>query len=154
MPNKKICTNFGKCALANSHEDFSNEKRSMTYCPLCDKKLSVVVAPSRDLAAKIVIDERSGIIVMGRDVRVATVGALDVFLKPLEDGSSALALFNRSSAPEDFLFNKLPSLGLGGRQHVRNLWKHADLADCTDELTGTVAGHGVLLLKLTKVPKR
>jgi phosphate transport system substrate-binding protein len=55
MPNKKICTNYGKCALANSHEDFSNEKRSMTYCPLCDKKLSVVVAPSRDLAAKIVL---------------------------------------------------------------------------------------------------
>jgi phosphate transport system substrate-binding protein len=55
MPNKKICTNYGKCALANSHEDFSNEKRSMTYCPLCDKKLSVVVAPSRDIAAKIVL---------------------------------------------------------------------------------------------------
>ncbi len=55
MPNRKICTNYGKCALANSHEDFSHEKRSMTYCPLCDKKLSVVVPPSRDLPAKIVL---------------------------------------------------------------------------------------------------
>jgi phosphate transport system substrate-binding protein len=55
MANKRICTNFGKCALANSHEDFSNEKRSLTYCPLCDKKLSVVVGPSRDIAAKIVL---------------------------------------------------------------------------------------------------
>lgn len=55
MPHKKICTNYGKCALANSHEDFSLEKRSMTYCPLCDKKLSVVIPPSRDLAAKIVL---------------------------------------------------------------------------------------------------
>jgi len=84
-------------------------------------------------------------------VRVATVGALDVFLKPLEDGSHALALFNRGSTAEDFLFNKLPSLGLGGRRHVRDLWKHADLPDCKNELTGTVPGHGVLLLKLTKV---
>jgi hypothetical protein len=52
---QKICTNFGKCALANSHEDFSHEKRSTTYCPLCDKKLSEVVTPSRDLASKVVL---------------------------------------------------------------------------------------------------
>ncbi len=54
MP-KKICTNYGKCALANAHEDFSHEKRSMTYCPLCDKRLSLVSPPSRDIAAKIVL---------------------------------------------------------------------------------------------------
>lgn len=54
MP-RKICTNYGKCVLANTHEDFSHEKRTMTYCPLCDKKLSIVVAPSRDIAAKIVL---------------------------------------------------------------------------------------------------
>lgn len=54
MP-KKICTNYGKCVLANTHEDFSHERRSMTYCPLCDKKLSEVVAPSRDIASKVVL---------------------------------------------------------------------------------------------------
>lgn len=52
---QKICTNYGKCALANSHEDFSHEKRSMTYCPLCDHKLSEVVTPSRDIASKVVL---------------------------------------------------------------------------------------------------
>ncbi len=54
MP-RKICTNYGKCALANSHEDFSHEKKSMTYCPLCDQKLSEVVPPRRDIASKIVL---------------------------------------------------------------------------------------------------
>jgi phosphate transport system substrate-binding protein len=54
MP-KKICTNYGKCVLANTREDFSHEKRSITYCPLCDKKLSEVVAPSRDIASKVVL---------------------------------------------------------------------------------------------------
>lgn len=54
MP-QKICTNYGKCALANNHEDFSHEKRSMTYCPLCDQKLSEVVIPSRDIPSKIVL---------------------------------------------------------------------------------------------------
>ncbi|MGD0939565.1 MAG: phosphate ABC transporter substrate-binding/OmpA family protein [Terracidiphilus sp.] len=53
--NKKICTNYGKCVLANTHEDFSHEKRSLTYCPLCDKKLSEVVTPSRDIVSKLVL---------------------------------------------------------------------------------------------------
>ena len=52
MP-QRICTNYGKCALAESHEDFSREKKSMTHCPLCDKKLSEVVPPSRRIAGKI-----------------------------------------------------------------------------------------------------
>ena len=43
----RICTNYGKCALAASHEDFAHEKRPMTHCPLCDKRLSDVVPPSR-----------------------------------------------------------------------------------------------------------
>jgi len=53
--HQKICTNYGKCVLANTHEDFSHERRSLTYCPLCDKKLSEVVAPSRDIASKVVL---------------------------------------------------------------------------------------------------
>lgn len=45
--HRRICTNYGKCALAESHEDFSREKKPMTHCPLCDKRLSEVVPPSR-----------------------------------------------------------------------------------------------------------
>jgi phosphate transport system substrate-binding protein len=39
---QRICTNYGKCALADTHEDFSLEKKVMTYCPLCDMALSEV----------------------------------------------------------------------------------------------------------------
>jgi len=63
MP-QKICTNYGKCVLANTHEDFSREKRSLTYCPLCDKKLSEVVVPSRDIASKIVLSIASVFILL------------------------------------------------------------------------------------------
>jgi phosphate transport system substrate-binding protein len=38
----KICTNYGKCALADSHEDFSLDKSVRNCCPLCDSALSVV----------------------------------------------------------------------------------------------------------------
>ena len=52
--HRRICTNYGKCALAESHEDFSHEKKPMIYCPLCDKKLSEVVPPSGSSASNIV----------------------------------------------------------------------------------------------------
>src|SRR6478609_7503940 len=47
-----------------------------------------------DLAAKIVIDERSGIIVMGRDVRVSTVAVVreGVSLQQLVDGLNSLGI--------------------------------------------------------------
>jgi alpha-galactosidase len=81
-------------------------------------------------------------------MRVATVGAIDVYLKPLEDGSHALAFFNRSAEKESFLLNKLKPLGLGGTRHVRDLWRQGELPDCNGELGGEVPGHGVLLLRL------
>ena len=80
--------------------------------------------------------------------RVATVGAIDVYLKLLEDGSHALAFFNRSAAAEKFVFNKFKAIGLDGEQHVRDLWGQRDLPDCHGKITGEVPGHGVLLLRL------
>lgn len=81
-------------------------------------------------------------------VRVATVGAVDVYLKPLEDGSHALAFFNRSAETESFTFNKLKPIGLGGNRRVRDLWRQRELSDCNGEISGEVPGHGVLLLRL------
>ena len=51
-------------------------------------------------------------------VGAATLGAVDVYLKDLEDGGKALGLFNRGRQAEDVAFNKLPRLGLSGR-HAR-----------------------------------
>jgi phosphate transport system substrate-binding protein len=39
---QKICTNFGKCDLADNHEDFSRDRSVRNCCPLCDGTLSVV----------------------------------------------------------------------------------------------------------------
>jgi len=84
--------------------------------------------------------------------RVATI---DVYQKALEDGSTALAFFNRSGVAETHLFNKLSRLGLPGAYHVRDLWRQTDLpnakGDAKGSLTVTVPAHGVLLLKLTPV---
>jgi alpha-galactosidase len=80
--------------------------------------------------------------------RVATVGPLDLYLKTLEDGSHALALFNRADIPESFIFNKLGPIGFNRTMHVRDLWNRRALPDAIGEITGEVPGHGVLLLRL------
>jgi len=87
---------------------------------------------------------------LGRQaVRAATVGAVDVYLKPLEDGAYALGFFNRSSAPESMRFKNLKSIGLPGCWRVRDLWKQADLAEVEEVIEATLPPHGVLLLRLS-----
>jgi len=87
--------------------------------------------------------------------RVATVGSVDVYLKPLEDGSKALGFFNRDSTEQQINFDKLKFIGCSTGQHVRDLWQQKDLADIknveTDKLTMVIHGHGVQLYKLTPI---
>jgi len=86
-------------------------------------------------------------------VRVATVGAVDIYLKELEDGSKALGFFNRDSTTQTINFNKFTYLGFNGRQHVRDLWRQQDLPDVVDlmknPLPVTIPAHGVQLYKFT-----
>ena len=86
-------------------------------------------------------------------VRVATVGAIDVYLKDLEDGGKALAFFNRGSVSESIDFNKLNFIGINGRQHVRDLWRQKNLPDMANDFGDTfkvaVAAHSVELYKFT-----
>ena len=87
--------------------------------------------------------------------RVATVGAVDVYLKDLEDGSKAVAFFNRSSAPVNIEFSKLDYIGIHGHQHVRDLWRQQDLPDIADTskelFKVNIAAHSVELYKFTAV---
>jgi len=80
---------------------------------------------------------------------VGTVGAVDVLRKDLEDGNLALGFFNRGDTPATIAYNKLEHVGAPGKQHVRDLWRQADLPDVTGEIKLTIAPHGVMLLKLT-----
>jgi alpha-galactosidase len=82
-------------------------------------------------------------------VRIAANGAVDIYLKDLEDGSKALGFFNRSRVEETVSFNKLGRHGMAGKQHVRDLWRQKDMDDVKDIIKTTVPPHGVVLLKLT-----
>ena len=88
---------------------------------------------------------------LGRQaVRVATMNAIDVYKKDLEDGSWALGFFNRGDTPQSASFDKLIRLGIRGRVHVRDLWRQANLPDANGNLPVSVPPHGVLLLKLSR----
>ena len=85
-------------------------------------------------------------------VRVATLGAVDVYMKSLEDGSKAVGFFNRDSVPQSIAFNKFGYLGIKKRQQVRDLWRQVNLPDYVKPpFKTTIPAHGVQLYKLTPV---
>jgi alpha-galactosidase len=80
-------------------------------------------------------------------VRVAKDGDLEVWSKPLADGSHAVGLFNRG-ADTAKVTAKWSDLGIKGTHTVRDLWKHSDLGKKTDEFEAMVPTHGVVLVRV------
>jgi alpha-galactosidase len=73
----------------------------------------------------------------------------DVWIRPLADGSHAVALFNRTweeiEIPADFA-----KLGLPSSCVVRDVWSQKDLGEFRDRFTASIPGHAALLYKLSK----
>jgi alpha-galactosidase len=78
--------------------------------------------------------------------RIATIGAIDVFKKPLEDGSVALGFFNRGDIAHTIPIN-FHHLGLEGRQLFRDLWRQKDIGTFDKMASVTVEPHNVVLYK-------
>ncbi len=79
--------------------------------------------------------------------RVAQEGPLEVWVKPLADGTKAVCLFNRgwSSMPVTAYFR---DIGIGEVAAVRDLWAHRDLGAFRDSFTAQVPMHGVVMVKM------
>jgi alpha-galactosidase len=81
--------------------------------------------------------------------RLSSDGWVDVWARPLDDGSMAVGLFNRS--PEAATMTvKFSDLGLSGSHAVRDLWQQRDLATARDQFSATVPRHGVVLVKIAR----
>jgi alpha-galactosidase len=76
-------------------------------------------------------------------------GPLEIWAKPLADGSYAVGLFNRgeSQLPITLTFQML---GFAGSAHLRDLWSHQDLPPQKDSYTAAVPKHGVVMLKVSR----
>ena len=79
--------------------------------------------------------------------KVFTNDSVDVYAKPLEDGSMAVGLFNRG-ADKAKITATWKDLGIKGKWKVRDLWRQKDLGVQTGKVEAEVASHGVVLVKL------
>ena len=74
-------------------------------------------------------------------------GGVEVWAKELEDGSKAVGLFNRKTTPMT-IAALWESLGIKGRQIVRDVWRQKDLGSFDGKFETTVAPHGVVLVRV------
>ena len=81
--------------------------------------------------------------------RVVDRDGISVWKKTLADGSIAIGIFNLDEDPRDISVT-WSDLGITGPQQVRDLWRQQDLGLTSDQVTRTVARHGVSLLRLSK----
>lgn len=76
-------------------------------------------------------------------------GPLEVWSRPLWDGTLAVALFNRSDQPAE-VTAQWADLGLHGPQPVRDLWRWQDLGTVDGFFRARVRPHGAVMLKIGK----
>ncbi len=76
-------------------------------------------------------------------------GPLEVWVKPLADGSHAVGLFNRSESATKMTLD-LNSVGAPASAKLRDLLDHKDLGTVQNSYSAEVPKHGVVLLKVSK----
>lgn len=72
-----------------------------------------------------------------------------VYVKDLEDGSKAVALYNLNEKPATVTAN-WSELKISGKQIVRDLWRQKDLGTFNKKFEAKVDPHGVVLVKMRK----
>lgn len=80
--------------------------------------------------------------------RIWQEGPLEIWAKPLNDGSQAVGLFNRSESAlkMSVVFS---TIGAPDSAKVRDLLDHKDLAGTEKAFTATVPKHGVVFVKIS-----
>lgn len=83
--------------------------------------------------------------VQGR--RMKQAGPLEIWMKPLADGSKAVALISSDwgSVPMTLNFS---DIGMGTSATIRDLWAHKDLGVFQQSFTTQVPKHGVVMIRV------
>ena len=81
--------------------------------------------------------------------RVWQEGSLEIWAKPLADGSQAVGLFNRSESAIQMTLD-FKVIGGPAAAKLRDLLNHKDLGTAQNSYTTEVPKHGVALLKVSK----
>lgn len=85
---------------------------------------------------------------LGKQARIVRQTRREFILaKPLEDGSTAVGLFNLAPFPREISI-PLADLGIDGPVEARDPWRQKDLGPANSAITVTVPRHGVYLVRL------
>jgi alpha-galactosidase len=81
--------------------------------------------------------------------RVRCQGPLELWMKPLEGGAKAVAVFNRGRSKMDFSFS-FAEVGFAGKVEVRDLWLHRNLGVKSGVDRVRVPKHDVEMYRLSR----
>jgi alpha-galactosidase len=81
--------------------------------------------------------------------RVWDEGPLEIWVRPLADGSLAAGLFNRGESALKIALD-FKAIGAPASAKLRDLWARKDLGGVQDSYTAEVPKHGVVFLKLSR----
>ena len=73
----------------------------------------------------------------------------DIFVKPMQDGSVAVAIVNRGKGEQTMTLKWADvNLAAGKSAAVRDLWQHKDLGTFTGTFAAPVASHGTVMIRM------
>ena len=84
---------------------------------------------------------------LGKQGRRKVVEGGEAVVKPMEDGTVAVGLFNPGPAAGEVAI-RWEEAGVSGPQAVRDLWRQKDLGAAAGRFAATVASHGVVMVRL------
>jgi alpha-galactosidase len=73
---------------------------------------------------------------------------IEIWARPLHDGSLAVGLFNLSDAEQEISID-WNDLNISGKYTIRDIWTHTDIRDEDTAFTSSVPSHGVRFIKVT-----
>jgi alpha-galactosidase len=81
--------------------------------------------------------------------RVWNEGPIEIWVKPLADGSQAVGFFNRGESTFKMTAD-FSKIGAPASAKVRDLWQHKDLGAFQNSYTAEVPKHGAVLVKVSQ----
>jgi len=79
--------------------------------------------------------------------RVVQTSAYEIWVKPMDDGSKTVILFNKENAEKQITLN-FSDIGLIGSAKIRDVWNHANLGRFKKSFSANVPVHGVVMIRL------
>jgi alpha-galactosidase len=133
MNNTEYRTHFSLWCLLSAPLMAGNDLRTMSSAMLEILTNREVIAVDQDPLGK-------------QAERRAVREGIEIWSKPLADGSQAVGIFNRNDEERPAALT-WAQLGLSARpKALRDLWQHRDLEPVADGWQGRIPAHGVVLL--------